>query len=379
MKSLPSVLYYLLVDTLHRWVMRVSNPLARFLVVFCLSLCALTVLSHYLLSTRALEEQIRKNGGDMIVMARYCPPEEVVERDTLEGLPRIEDGRECLILNEMFQNATIGRQNFKLVEYPLWGADLFSGVDMESETGVFVLPVRPEPGPSPEEVMLAKHRVRAVVMPEYAAQLLRKIYPNGGVFVPEGALSVLKNRLGVTRMYIFRFDRSDAATMRKFERKLLKLIELDGMSAQVRSSLELLEELESARANQQIYRMGISLGIGVIVCVLLTSISSMEFRQNEYIYALMHSFGVNRFLLVAMFVVENCVLVFGALAGAVAAFHYLTGFLIQEFLKMPGMALSVMDMRDDILLLLSSLLACIVVSTLPIVFAIFRPVGRVLK
>lgn len=379
MKSFPSVLFYLTVDTLHRWVMRVSNPLARFLVVFCLVFCALTVLSHYLLSARTLEGQIRKNGGDMIVMARYCPSSEVAALDPLEGMPRYAGGRECVILNELFQNATIRDRRFKLVEYPLWGAGLFQGMDVRPDNGVFVLPPRSEPGASPEEVMVTNHRIRAVVVPEYAAMALRKIYPNGGVFVPEGVLSALKMRTGLTRMYMFRFEQTEVASMRVLEKRLLKLIELDGWSAQVRSSLELLEELETTRASQQVYRMGISLGIGVIVCVLLTSISSMEFRQNEYIYALMNSFGVNRLLLVAVFMVENCVLVFGALACAVTLFHGLSGFLVKEFLKMPGMTLSVVDMRDDIVLLSVSLLTCIAVSTIPIVCAVFRPVGCVLK
>lgn len=379
MRSLPTVLFYLVVDTLHRWVMRTSNPLARFLVVFCLSVCALTVLSHYLLSARSLETQIRKNGGDMIVMARYCPASEASSLDPLEGLSRYEDGRECVVLNEMFQGAFIRNHRYKLVEYPLWGVALFRGVDMEAENGVFVLPLRAEPGPSPEEVMVAGHRIRAVVVPEYAGSILRKLYPSGGVFVPEGSLSILKNRMGLTKTYVFRFGEIDATVMRKFEKRLLKLAELDGMNAQVRSSLDLLEELEEAKENQNIYRMGISLGIGLIVCVLLTSISSMEFRQNEYIYALMNSFGVNRFLLVAVFVGENCLLTFGALGLAIFTFHSMSEFLVKEFLKMPGMVLSLGDMRADIVLLAVSLLTCIVISTIPIVCAVFRPVGRVLK
>ena len=55
--------------------------------------------------------------------------------------------------------------------------------------------------------------------------------------------------------------------------------------------------------------MWITLGISAIICLLLTSISSLEFQQNRYIYALIGSFGINRFLLCLSFLVENAVLV----------------------------------------------------------------------
>ena len=60
--------------------------------------------------------------------------------------------------------------------------------------------------------------------------------------------------------------------------------------------------------------------LGVIVGILLTALASMEFRQNEYVYTLMKSFGVRPVLLIMAFIVENAFLIGVSFAGAVWAF-----------------------------------------------------------
>ena len=54
MKSLILTRLYLLKDTLHRWCSRISSPLARVLVVFFLTLAALSGMGSYAISAKIL-------------------------------------------------------------------------------------------------------------------------------------------------------------------------------------------------------------------------------------------------------------------------------------------------------------------------------------
>ena len=66
MISLISTLLYLAKDTLHRWLSRLSSPLARVLVVFFLSLCALFFLGTYVISVNMVRDRILAEGGDTV-------------------------------------------------------------------------------------------------------------------------------------------------------------------------------------------------------------------------------------------------------------------------------------------------------------------------
>ena len=68
MKSLILTLLYLARDTVHRWLTRISSPVARVLVVFFLSLCALCFLGSYVVSAKIVRNQIMNLGGDLVTV-----------------------------------------------------------------------------------------------------------------------------------------------------------------------------------------------------------------------------------------------------------------------------------------------------------------------
>lgn len=74
MKSLILTALYLAKDTLNRWVSRISSPLARVLVVFFLSLCALCFLGSYVITAKALRDKIRTQGGDLVHLMIFSGP-----------------------------------------------------------------------------------------------------------------------------------------------------------------------------------------------------------------------------------------------------------------------------------------------------------------
>ena len=68
MSTRPSLIAYLVRDSLLRWGGRLSSPLARLLVAATLSTAALLVLASFALGVAALEERIATFGLDALVV-----------------------------------------------------------------------------------------------------------------------------------------------------------------------------------------------------------------------------------------------------------------------------------------------------------------------
>jgi hypothetical protein len=126
-------------------------------------------------------------------------------------------------------------------------------------------------------------------------------------------------------------------------------------------------------------RAAFCLGISGIVGILLTALAGMEYRQNEYIYTLMKSFGIHPLLLVATFIIENLLLVGASFASAIATFMYAQKIIVHQFFKIGQYSLSLEEIMPEIQLISISLLFCVLVSSLPILVAANRQIGRVLK
>ena len=117
----------------------------------------------------------------------------------------------------------------------------------------------------------------------------------------------------------------------------------------------------------------------VVINEFLEALASMEFRQNEYVYTLMKSFGVRPVLLIMAFIVENAFLIGISFAGAVWAFMKTQRIVLGEFFKLGNSVLTYADIRQDLWLLGISLAGCVLLSSIPVAFSACRPIGKVLK
>ena len=130
---------------------------------------------------------------------------------------------------------------------------------------------------------------------------------------------------------------------------------------------------------QYSFRVWVTLGISVIICLLLTSISSLEFRQNRYVYALIGSFGISRLLLFLSFIVENTFLVTVGFVASLAALWSVREYITGVLYKSPELTLDLWELENDIRTFCLAFGICVLVSSLPIGAAACRPIGKVLK
>lgn len=369
---------YLIKDTVYRWKERPSSALSRLLVVFFLSLCALSFLSNYVLVTKSIQDRIRARGGDLVILTDYEMGTTIKKVDLIKNeLYRIADA-ELMILNDINVQGVIDETSFPIVEY---GDEALSGLtDFPLDDFPYlVLLDKASPiseGPAVMNIQGYSYNILARRIPE--GHMIGKVYDRGVILIPESVSAQLASH-GLSRKYVIKVRDMTYEHIKAVDSTLRNICRMDKSISSVFSSEELLADLSLMMSNQNESRAGFSIGIAVIVGILLTALASMEFRENEYVYTLMKSFGVRPILLVMTFVVENMVLIGLAFVGAVMFFMEAQKIIMTEFFKLPNTLLTLEDLHDDLLLLGMSLIVCVVVSSVPIVASAYREIGRVLK
>lgn len=355
MKSWILTCLYLFKDTLHRWKERPASPLSRILVAFFLSLCALSFLANYVLSAKMLHDEIRKNGADLIIVFDTVRDGEPSKKNLLQHeLPSLY-GCDVLVLNDARAGvARVGKTVFPILEYNMESCSFLSALGLEDVATVLLYnPSRSPLQAGPCTVTIADFDFSLNASPLPEGHLLGRLYPSGVILAPEGTFSSGQEVPVENCRYIIRVHEMTAARIRDIEEVLM--------------------------GNQTECRTGFSLGIAVIVGILLTALASMEFRQNEYVYTLMKSFGVRPVLLIMAFIVENAFLIGVSFAGAVWAFMKTQRIVLGEFFKLGNSVLTYADIRQDLWLLGISLAGCVLLSSIPVAFSACRPIGKVLK
>ena len=378
MKSLILTALYLFKDTLYRWKERPSSPLSRILVVFFLSICALSVLATYIISTRTIRDEIQRNGGDMVIVSDLEDTSSPGKTRLLkEYLPQL--GVANLV---MIRDVTSGVVNGRKMSVVAYNDESLSGLtDLPlAEFPYLALLPRDEGMPqTPASLDIEGYCIPLVVREMPPGHLLEHVYRKGVILIPESAIDANSASGMIHRTFLIRVKDMNYANLKLVEETINNIGRLDDTMTHARSSALILSKLEALLDNQMECRAGFAIGIAIIVGILLTALASMEFRQNEYVYTLMKSFGVQPSMLVLTFIGENLFLVLGAFAVSTEVFIRVQRMILGEFFKGANLHLSLQDLSHEIIILAGSLVICVLFSSIPIVVSAYREIGRVLK
>ncbi|MEG2247994.1 MAG: hypothetical protein RR889_06645 [Akkermansia sp.] len=381
MKSLILTSLYLFKDTFHRWKERPASVLSRMLVVFFLSLCALSFLANYILAVRMINDQIKNIGGDLISIIN-------MEQDgsdkfvtiARENMPQLCDV-DVIVFNDVPGMALVDGKYLSIFEYSAKHLDGLKELPLDKHPYLVVLSQKSKLQEAPITFSIDDF---SYTMPAFRLptnHILNRdpsFNENGVILLPEGASNVSRDKLN-SRVLIA-VKQMTYENVKKVHTSLENVARMDGNDRViVRSGYYQLEELGIITGNQMQCRAGFSIGIACIVGILLTAIASMEFRQNEYVYTLMKSFGVHPLMLVFTFIAENFFLV--ALSFAIAVYFFLETqkIVLGQFFKFRNAFLTMEDISSDVSLLAISLSICVLVSSIPIMMSAYREIGRVLK
>ncbi len=383
MKSLILTVLYLAKDTVHRWLTRLSSPVARVLVVFFLTLCALCFLGTYVISAKVMRDRIHTQGGDLVYMTMSDPQgrrgqlptpaelDELLGADSVAlrsvGYAKNAEGKPINAYTYDF--ARMGQVRPWLA--PSGMPTLFAGTRSTLPSG-------------PSHIDVNGESISVYVRRLPAELLLRKILGKGDALIvqPDSPLALAAQSRTTFGSQLLMMRVRDTSTSDGVERAVEyceTYMRLEGGQGYVNSALALLREMDTILSNQTQCRVAFCAGIAGIVGILLTALAGMEYRQNEYIYTLMKSFGIHPLLLVGTFIMENLVLVGASFVGAVWVFMHFQQIIIRQFFKTAKYTMGLEEIMPELQLIAISLLGCVLVSAVPIIFAANRDIGRVLK
>ncbi len=383
MKSLILTVLYLVKDTVHRWFTRLSSPVARVLVVFFLTLCALCFLGTYVISAKVMNDRIRAQGGDQVLMFMSDHPG---RRAFLPSFHELEEllGADSVALRSIayVRNAENKQTSVYTFDFGRMGQML--PLMAPSGMPTLMMGERSYLSPGPSHVVFDGEHFDVFVRTLPQGELLRKLIGNGDALIvhPDSVIAqeaMARNTMGTQQLLLRVRDTSGSEGVRRAVKYCENYLRLEGAQGHVRSALPLLKEMDIILSNQMQCRVAFCAGIACIVGILLTALAGMEYRQNEYIYTLMKSFGIHPLLLVGSFIMENLVLVAASFAAAVWVFMYFQSFLVRQFFKTSAYSLQLEEIMPELQLIAVSLLACVLISSLPIIVAANRDIGSVLK
>ena len=381
MISLILTILYLAKDTVHRWFTRASSPLARVLVVFFLSLCALCFLGSYVISAKAIRDKIRARGGDLVAAFFMLPQDNTgaflpTRQETLQHL-----GADSVVIIPAGNAEVDERRYIPMITYDFRRAGQFMPMLSPGGGPTLLCPAENPPYPAgPLDVSVQNDSYTVMVRHLPGDHMLMRLQPGGVLLVPPEHLEYVNQgrNMRYLRMLLQVQELENAESLNRVCRYLETLKRLEGLEGSISSAAGLLEEMDIILSNQTQCRATFCLGIVFIVGILLTALAGMEYRQNEFIYTLMKSFGINPLLLVASFIVENLVLVAVSFGAAILVFMKAQRVIVAQF-KLGQYSLTIEEIMPEIQLISATLLLCILVSAIPITVAANRQIGRVLK
>lgn len=382
MISLILTILYLAKDTVHRWFTRISSPIARVLVVYFLTLSALAALGSYVITLNLVRHELITRGADTVVASIssqnndrsvFIPSYEDIGRALdaesyvfrMLGLVSLSNGQSVQVYSFDFSRI---RQMAPLLA-PGGGPTLLQTEDNQ------VLP------PGPGDVVIDKVRVPVMVRNLPQNHVLHRIVRSGALVVNQEQLpeqmKARKNNLTTLLIRVRSLDSSESIL--RVERYIEMLKRYEKAYGSIVSAGSILSRMDDVLSKQVQCRVAFCLGISAIVGILLTALAGMEYRQNEYIYTLMKSFGIHPLLLVGSFIVENMVIVAASFAAAIGTFMYFQDMIVTQILRLGNYSLIFNDILPEIYLISYTLLGCVFVSSIPISVAAHREIGRVLK
>lgn len=378
MKSLILTVLYLAKDTLHRWATRISSPLARVLVVFFLTLAALAGMGSYAISAKIITDKIISNGGDTIMVTAMSTPENPTVFPTDAELQELL-GTESYTLTAV---ASAEDENGHMPVYSFDFARMGQMLPLLNQNGVPTLLINEAHNHllGPCTVTINNNKLNAFAKKLPAGHLLNRVITQRALVIPPDALPYGTEQRRGTPVLIMRLAQvTSAQDTQKVENYFRNYMKLEGKQATIASAASIFNQLEEALSKQLQCRIAFCLGISVIVGILLTALAGMEYRQNEYIYTLMKSFGIRPILLVGAFLAENLLLVFGSAIAALYTFLHTQQFIVTQLLRLGNYRISLCEIQTEVHIIGLTLLVCVFISAIPVLIAAHRAIGKVLK
>ncbi|MGV3774477.1 MAG: hypothetical protein ACO1QB_16375 [Verrucomicrobiales bacterium] len=324
MKSSTLIASYLWRDTWSRWLEQPSSVLARLFVTALMVTVATVILVAFHLLERSVRARLEGFGLNTIVtreMVSGIHPEALPNQDRPDRLAPLAEYGPKLRLRQLFDRAQTGWKNdLYVMTYAADALPLLAPYSSKETPLICLSETWPENSLIP--ITLKRQTDTAIV--RRPSSFFKPILQDKHLLlVPQGWAAEIE-RYGYLETTVFQREK-DEVPMEHFVSAITALYALENRAApQMQSPLAMIKELELLQSRQLQWRTAMAGLLGLVLALIFGSIAVLEFRQNQFVSALLRSFGAPARALYLRQWIENAVLAnlaAVAIIAVIAAFH----------------------------------------------------------
>lgn len=366
---------YLWKDTWRRWFEQPGSILARSVVTIIMVALAVLLLVGFQMQIEKLRDQIESFGLDnLLLVETISPSDEAVAPDHRFG--SLRQWGDLITVKKLLLNGqasdgsrvsvvSYGDQDLRgLKNYLKYGHEIFL-ITAGQRQGLVV------------DFEIEGKFFRGVTLQPDAE--MSQLMQGDTLFIPENLGEEYEER-GYSMIYYLQ-RAAGAPSIKDISAALNSVVRRDGFGRiDLRSADMLRDQLNKLQDQQATMRFWMAALLGAALSLIYGTLSVLEFRQSMYVSALLRSFGAPRVLLALRTVGENLIIVNAVALGVI--------WLLSEKhnLIFKSLRLSAVDNNlynlywgTETLWILAFANIGVIFSSLPVLFAMRKPVGKVLN
>jgi len=380
MMSLISIPAYLFKNTLQRWLENPASPLTKAVITFLFAVLALLIFGVFQHFESQITTQLKRDDLRIIKTQEQIYSGNA-QRRLHNGTDESYIWKDYTESFNSFLQAPLLADTLRYKNIPLLSYDTPPPFAKIPQT---------EPGEPRPFIVFSKHPIKygsdyikiqetkipAISLPY--PPLLRAHYNSPAVaMVPSEIIEPLLER-GFAQFQII-LPKENTSTA-ELETLIKTHAHAEGRRIHVTSSVEVLNKLQEFLNNQKSARLIIGAVITAILSLTLGSLSLLEFRQEQYLFALLRSFGVRKSYLFIHYLLETATLTYSGLWLASYSITHFIPFMLQHYDIDPKAysllkSIAATPVAEDYKTLLTAITLGVIISSIPVVLGLRKQTG----
>lgn len=375
MTSWTLIASYLWKDTWKRWFEQPGSVLARSVVTIIMVSLSILLLVGFRMQIEKIRAQVEAFGLNNLLIVETVTQQDLANGGGSDRFRSIGQWGELFTGRVMLASArdsngrsatVVGYEDSDmpgLVSYLRFGHDVFV-LSSTMPAGIVV------------DYQLNQEPLKGVVLKPEGP--ISQVVQGDTLFVPLGRLENLQ-KIGYNMLYYLQ-RKKDAPEISTLSDAVDQVVRLDGVGkVEVKSAEMLKQRLNQMEQQQGVLRLWLAGILGSALALIYGVLSILEFRQSMYVSALLRSFGVSPGMLGLRTVLENALIV-NVVTLSVVFLLYLNHNSIFKALNVKGFSqVGELYWGGETMWIVVAANIGIVISSLPVFWALRKPVGSILE
>lgn len=375
MTSWTLIASYLWKDTWKRWFEQPGSVLARSVVTIIMVSLSILLLVGFRMQIEKIRAQVEAFGLNNLLIVETVTQQDLANGGGSDRFRSIGQWGELFTGRVMLASArdsngrsatVVGYEDSDmpgLVPYLRFGHDVFV-LSSTMPAGIVV------------DYQLHQEPFKGVVLKPEGP--ISQVVQGDTLFVPLGRLENLQ-KIGYNMLYYLQ-RKKGAPEISALSDAVDQVVRLDGVGkVEVKSAEALKQRLNQMEQQQGVLRLWLAGILGSALALIYGVLSVLEFRQSMYVSALLRSFGVSPGMLGLRTVLENALIV-NAVTLSVVFLLYLNHNSIFKALNVKGFSqVGELYWGGETMWIVVAANIGIVISSLPVFWALRKPVGSILE